>query len=164
MDPSAVEGRLVVQCGVARRHLAPVGRSVVEKEVQRVLTEKAWKAEESTKTKMFPRSAIRHRSCVVMNSFTSGEAAGKALKAAEDKAAQVEKAAEDAKKKHDENLNRAVGNTNYQPKKKDNKAEVEEKALEEQARTLFASKMADLKNPPKPAANDAQPAGAGQRR
>ena len=128
-----------------------------------ILTEKAWKADESTKTKMFPRSAIGHRSCEPTgsgNPFASREAADKAMAAAEDRVSQAEKSAEEAKKKHDENMSKAVGTgSSYQPKKKDPKTYADRKRLEELARSLFSSKLTELQNPPRADAKDAPPAG-----
>lgn len=142
-----------------------------------MLTEKAWKADESTKTKSFPRSAIGHRSCETVGTpYTSREAAEKALTALEEKKTRAEEFRMETEKKREENRRRIAqsnannsyyNNSNYNNmlKKKDNKqAEAEKKGLEDSARGLFATKLAELKSgkhdvKDAPAAAPEQPAG-----
>jgi glucan-binding YG repeat protein len=108
-------------------------------------TDKAWRADETTKGKSFPRSAIGRRSCSIINSYTSKESADKALSAAEEKATRAVEAKADAEKRRDENQRKAAGNTNYTQKKKDPKDDAEKKVFEEQARALFISKLGEIK-------------------
>lgn len=121
-------------------------------------TEKAWKADEFTKSKAFPRSAIIRRSCAVLQTYTTRESADKAMAAAEEKASRAEAAKAEAAKKREENKRKTTGNNPaYTPKKKDPKEDAEKNMLAEQARNMFATKIEELK---KARTEPAAPAGA----
>jgi hypothetical protein len=133
------------------------------------LTEKAWRTDESTKAKSFPRSAIGHRSCETVGTpYTSREAAEKALTALEEKKTRAEENRAESEKKREATRRKVAqnnSNSSYTPKKRDNKqAEAEKKGLEDSARSIFATKLAELKSgkhdvKDAPAAAPEQPAG-----
>lgn len=113
-----------------------------------MMAEKAWKADESTKTKSFPRSAIGHRSCTVVNNYLKREDADKALSAAEDKVSRAEENRIEAEKKREETRRKMGQNNNssYVQKRKDTRiAEAERRGIEDQARNLFTTKLEELK-------------------
>ena len=131
------------------------------------LTEKAWKADDFTKTKIFPRSAIEKRSLKILGTYTSKEAADAALNKEEDKIRRAEERRAEQEKKRAE-LNKNNTNNNNLPKKsaKSSTAEAEREQLDSRARDIYASKMKELiaaaANPAAGAANPPPAAGAAQ--
>jgi hypothetical protein len=114
-----------------------------------MLAEKEWKANESTKTKMFPRS-IRERKFRLINQSTQKKAMDDALSALEEKQAEREKAQADreAKREKQERYSGAARNTAAVYRRDDEKRnkEKDERALmETRALDLFKSKLEELK-------------------
>jgi hypothetical protein len=126
------------------------------------LAEKAWKADEFTKSKPFPRSAINRRSCAVVNTYTTRESADKALTAAEEKVSRAEAAKKESDKKREDTKQKMGSNKTFTPKKKDPKEDAEKKMLEEQARTMFAAKVEEIKRGKTDAKDAPPPDAAGQ--
>lgn len=127
-----------------------------------MLAEKTWRADESTKSKSFPRSSIGHRSCTTINTYTKKEDAEKALSAMEEKLARAEESRAEAEKKREETRRKMGQNNNssWSAKKRDTKlADAAKKGYEDQARNIFTTKLEELKKG-KPDDKAEQPAGA----
>jgi hypothetical protein len=100
------------------------------------LTEKEWKKDEDTAKKPFPASAINKRKVEELGFFTDE-------KKAEEKLARYQKSS-DEKKKEKEDKKRPG---NDERSKKLAEREAERLQLEEKARQLFESKLAELMKP-----------------
>jgi hypothetical protein len=107
------------------------------------LAEKAWKADDFTKAKPFPRAAIGKRSLRPIGTYGTKDAADTALGKEEDRIHRAsERRAEQEKKRAELNKN----NKNMpQKSNKPSPAEVERAQLEIRAQDMYASKLKELK-------------------
>jgi hypothetical protein len=114
-----------------------------------MLAEKEWKADESTKTKMFPRS-FRERKFRLINQSTKKSVMDDALSALEEKTAereryQAEREAKRAKQEKDSKASNKTTGVVRRDDDKKRKSQDERDLMEARAIGLFKSKLEELK-------------------
>lgn len=113
-----------------------------------MLAAKDWRADESTRKKMFPRSAVAKKKVTVIMTFRDRKSADAKLDAY--RRSEAEKATKDKEgsksKKYDwrTQSGKALGNRNKDRDAKDEEKEAARQALRAQARQLFETKLAEL--------------------
>ena len=123
-----------------QEQIAKEGKSVGK---AMMAAEKAWKEDETTRKKGFPRGAIGARTAVSLREFTDATKAGEALSSEEEKVENKAQAEKDrAEKREAESIKNKTRTKEYFDKEKSRDAEKE--SLWNSARNLFETKLQEV--------------------